>query len=182
MAMYMFFYAVPDRHLEFLRDNPASFDSYLRGEVPDLTPGFIPRLLGKRTPEIPHNWPNRELEAHSPEINHRQVHVFHYVLNGKSDLVEDVGSLFQTWFKPRHDSPAIVIDGENFAFDSANTPRLLELIKGLTPESIRERLQASGRASDVYNDIELLEQSFAIVEKACSDAVSKGQGLLWTNR
>ena len=182
MASYMIFYVVPDSHLEFLRDNPTLFDSYLGGEIPDLSQGFLSKLLGKKLPELPVDWPSQELDAYSPEISHRQVNVFHYILNGKNDPVENVGCIFQTWFKPRYNSPAIVIDGENFAFSNADTRQLLSLIAGLTPELKRERLDNSGSASDIQNDGGFLEYAFDVIEKACNEAVSKGQGLQWTNR
>lgn len=182
MASYMIFYVVPDSHLEFLRDNPALFDSYLVGEKPDLSQGFFSRLLGKKRPELPDDWPSQELNAYSPEISHRQVNVFHYILNGKNDPVENVGSIFQTWFKPRHNSPAIVIDGENFAFNSAGARQLLNLIIGLTPELKCERLDDSANTSEIQDGSDFLEYAFGVIEKACNEAVSKGQGLLWTNR
>lgn len=182
MALYMFFYAVPDRHLEFLRDNPALFDAYLAGETPELKQSLLSRLLGKEPATLPDDWPGNALEACSSEINHRQVHVFHYILNGQSDLVDNVGCVFQTWFKPRHKSPAIVVDGENFAFDSSDTRRLLELLEALTPELMRDRLENSGRAEQVQDDSGFVEDAFAEIVNICGKAVSKRYGLLWTSR
>jgi len=180
MALYMFFYVAPDSHLEFLRDNPTLFDSYLEGETPDLTQGWFAKLLGKKPVELPNDWPSHELNAYSPEINHRQVEVFHYILNGTNDPVENVGSIFQTWFKPRHKSPAIVIDGENFAFCSADVKRLVNLTESLTPELRRDRLDNSKNPSEIQHSGNLVEYAFAEIEKACNEAISKGQGLLWT--
>jgi len=182
MALYMFFYVAPDSHLEFLRDNPTLFDSYLGGEVPDMGQGFFSKLMGKKLPELPDDWPNHELNAYSPEINHRQVNIFHYILNGTNDSVENVGSIFQTWFKPRHNSPAIAIDGENFAFYSQDVRQLLKLIEGLTPELRRDRLDDSKSASEIQASSDFVKCAFDVIEKACNEAVSKGHGLLWTNR
>lgn len=182
MASYMIFYAVPDSHLEFLRDNPTLFDSYLVGEIPKLRQGFFSRLLGKKLPELPDDWPDHELEGYSPEINHSQVNLFHYILNGKDGPVENVGSVFQTWFKPRHDSPAIVIDGENFAYNSTNAKQLLNLVEGLTPELLRSRLNDYKGASEIQDGTGFIEYAFDEIKKACNEATSKNQGLLWTNR
>jgi len=182
MASYMMFYVVPDSHLAFLRDNPTLFDSYLRGDIPEIRQGFFSKLLGRKLPRLPDDWPSHELEAYSPEISHRQVKVFHYLLNGKNEPVENVGSLFQTWFKPRHNSPAISIDGENFAYNSRDARHLLNLVEGLTPELMRDRLDDFESASELQDDSGLLEYAFNQIEKACNEAVSKGQGLLWTNR
>lgn len=182
MALYMFFYVAPDRHLEFLRDNPTTFDSYLGGETPELSQGLFSKLLGKKTAEVPDDWPSHELNAYSPEISHRHVKDFHYILNGTKDSVEDVGSIFQTWFKPRHNSPAIVIDGENFAFFSKDVRQLLNLIQGLTPELRLDRHDDSKSASEIQDSSDFVEYAFDVIEKACNEAISKGQGLLWTNR
>ena len=182
MATYMMLYTAPDNHLEFLKNNPALFDSYLGGEMPDLSPGFFSRLLGKQPPELPDDWPRHELEAYSPEISHRQVNAFHYILNGTNDYVENVGSIFQTWFRPRHNSPAIVIDGENFAFLNRDVKHLLALITALPPALKHKRLDDSRDVSEIHGGHEFVENAFDVVEKACDAAVSKGQGLLWTNR
>ena len=182
MASYMMFYAVPDAHLLFLKDNPTLFDAYLSGETPDLKPGLVSRLLGKQPPELPADWPAHELHAYSPEISHRQVNAFHYVLNGTDDIVENVGSVFQTWFKTGKRTPAIVIDGENFAFSSQDVQPLLSLINDLTPELRQERLDLSGRAPDIPGGDEFVESAFTEIEKACNDAISTGLGLMWTDR
>jgi hypothetical protein len=182
MATYMMFYVAPDSHMEFLKGNPTAFDSYLAGEIPDLSQGFFSRLMGKQERELPDDWPSHELEAYSPEISHRQVNVFHYLLNGTNDFVENVGSVFQTWFKPRHNSPVIVIDGENFAFLSKDVRQLLSLIEGLTPELKRDRLDSSDVASEIQGGSDFVVSAFDVIEKACKEAVSKEQGLLWTNR
>jgi hypothetical protein len=182
VALYMFFYVVPDNHLEFLRDNPTLFDSYLGGEIPDLSQGFFSKLRGKKLPELPNDWPRQELNTYSPEINHRQVNIFHYILNGTNDSVENVGSIFQTWLKLRYKSPAIAIDGENFAFFSKDVRQLLNLIKGLTPELRRDRLDDSKNSSEIQDSSDFVNYAFDVIEKACNESVSKGQGLLWTNR
>jgi len=182
MALYMMFYVAPDSHLEFLRDNPTLFDSYLGGEMPDLSQGLLAKLLGKQPPELPHDWPGHELEVYSPEINHRQVNLFHYLLNGTDELVENVGCVFQTWFKPRHNSPTVVIDGENFALLSTDVRQLLHLVEGLTAETMRDRLDDSDKASAVQDSIDVVEFGFEVIGKACAEAVSKGQGLVWSNR
>jgi hypothetical protein len=178
----MMFYVAPDSHLEFLKDNPTAFDPYLGGEIPDLTQGFFSKLLGKQPPELPDDWPSHERDAYSPEISHHQVNAFHYILNGTNEYVENIGSVFQTWFKPRYSSPAIAIDGENFAFLSRDTKHLLNLISGLTPALRRERLDDSNEASKIHGGSESVEYAFDVLEKACNEAVSKGHGLLWTNR
>lgn len=150
--------------------------------MPDLSQGFFSRLLGKQPPELPDNWPGHELDAYSSEINHRQVNIFHSILNGTNDNVENVGSIFQTWFRPRHDSPAIVIDGENFAFLSNDVRQLLKLITSSTPELRREQPDDCNHALEMHGGNEFVEYAFDVVEKACNEAVSKGQGLPWTNR
>jgi len=182
MALYMFFYAVPDEHLEFLRDNPTLFDAYLAGELPELKQGFLSRILGKEPPELPGDWPDHALEAWSSEINHRQVKAFHYILNGQSELVDDVGCVFQTWLKPRHTSPAIVIDGENFSFSCSNTRLLLEMLEGLTPELMGDRLRESGQEKEIPGGASFVEAAFEEFVSVCQRAISKGQGVLWSSR
>lgn len=181
MALYMFFYVAPENHLEFLSENPTLFDSYLVGEPPDLKQDLFSRLLGKQPPELPDDWPTHELESYCPEISHRQVNAYHYILNGSSDPVETVGSLFQTWFKPRHKHPALVIDGENFALSTSDVKQLLNQIKGLDPETMHDRFHGCADASEIHG-LDSVKFAFDEIEKACNQAIAKGQGLLWSNR
>ncbi len=182
MALYMFFHVLPDSHIEFLSEHPDTFRSYMEGSEPGIRKSMVDRILGRAVDwTIPDDWPRDEPEGYCPEINHRQVEYFHYILNGTRDRVEHSGCVFQTWFAPRARSVAVTIDGENFALESEFVPSLGERIRGLSEEALfRRYAEVVDDASPDAADREYLLDTFRIIASACDSAVEKRQGLMWT--
>ena len=84
MALYMFFHVLPDSHIEYLNEHPDTFRSYMEGREPKIRKSLLDKLFGREIElALPHNWPQTELEGFCPEVNHRQVELFHYLLNEK---------------------------------------------------------------------------------------------------
>ena len=89
-----------------------------------------------------------------PEINHRNVDLYHLILNGAADFVTGSGSIFQTWLETAsnrtHAAIDITGDNEHFAFHSGQLPELAELLSSVDAESVRSRytqwLRANGNA------------------------------------
>ncbi len=182
MASYMFFHVLPDSHIEFLSEHPDTFRSYLEGSQPRIRKSLLDRVLGRKVDSsIPEDWPQGELEGYCPEINHRQVECFHYLLNGTRDRVEHSGCVFQTWFAPRARSVAVTIDGENFALESEFVPSLGERIRGISEDELfRRYAEAVDDASLDTVGREFLLDAFRTIVSACDSAIEKRQGLMWT--
>jgi hypothetical protein len=175
------FYELPDDHIEFLKNHPSSFIEYLQGNKPTQKQSLFSKFFGmNRTIEYPENWPNNEMENICPEINHRQVKVMHYILNGTSSYVSNIGSLFQTWIKPSYKSPAVVIDGENFAFKTNDTMKLFDLISSLTDEIIYRRFEEYMKTTITEDEKSFLTNAFNEIKRVSESAISRGNGILWS--
>lgn len=142
---------------------------------------MLDKLFGReRCSNLPENWPTEELEGFNPEVNHRQVQDFHYLLNGTKERVEHSGCIFQTWFAPRHNTVTITIDGENFALDSEQVLDLKERIEALSGEELVTRYQDLGYTELSDPDKEFLTDVFAEIRAACDKALETRAGLMWT--
>lgn len=178
----MFFHILPDSHIEFLSEHPEAFRPYMEGKEPEVRRSLLDKILGREVGlDLPDNWPQNELEGFSPEVNHRQIKFFHYLLNGTKDRVDHAGCVFQTWFAPRANSIAIAIDGENFALKSNFIQDLKELIQNISEEALLSRYkQVTGDTGIEESQRDFLAGVFKEISSACDRALEKGAGLMWT--
>lgn len=183
MALYMFFHVLPDSHIEFLQAHPDAFHPYLEGREPEIRKSLLDRILGREVEiDLPGDWPRKELEGFCPEISHRQVKLFHYLLNRTEDRVDHSGCIFQTWFAPRSKSAAIPIDGENFALKSDLVSSLKERIQQISEEELFSRYrQIVDNASIDESDKSFLTGAFKEISSACDQALETRNGLMWTS-
>lgn len=182
MALYMFFHVIQDSHIEFLKNHPETFRPYMEGRKPEIRKSLFDKILGRDVKlELPSNWPQNELEGFCPEVNHRQVKYFHYLLNGTKDKVHHSGCIFQTWFDPGFKSVAITIDGENFALKSDFVMSLKELIQNIAENELFERYRqiVDDKVLDKA-DKDFLTNAFKEISSACDRALLKKEGLMWT--
>ena len=182
MALYMIFHALPDSHIDFLSEHREAFRPYMEGRPPELRRSLLDRLLGRDVdPVVPDDWPCQVLEGVCPEVNHRQVEYFHYILNGTRDKVGHAGCVFQTWFAPRFETVVVTLDGENFALRSDEVPQLKARIEAVSEvEMLRRYEQVVGEPAASQADREFLREAFAQMLSACEQAISSGKGLMWT--
>lgn len=182
MAMYMIFYSVSDTMIDYLESHPENLGYFFEGTKPQPKKSFLDKILGKEDQiiELPYDWPTSEPNSYSPEINHRMVETFHYILNGTKELVGGAGCVFQTWLEPRHSTVAITIDGENFALKSGEISNFKALLESVYPEKATERyLEDLEMDAMPEEDIEFLEQAYTELIKACDFALENTQGLMW---
>ena len=195
MANYLFIFSAPDAHIDFLQKYPDSLRDYVAGRRPkivpptDWKPTFWQRLFGASPPrqpvargEIPDDWPVSEPKMIGPNINHRNVDLYHSILNGTADYVDGSGSIFQTWFMAKHS--AIDLTGEDYAFKSDQVPALLPLLSRVD----RERVKAVftkwlRKKSDSYSPTDdacdAFVEEFKAFELGVTDAVNRSHGLIW---
>lgn len=182
MALYMFFHVLPDTHIDFLMTHPQTFRAYMEGRIPEVRKSLIDKLLGRTNHlKFPVDWPEKELEGYCPEINHRQVEYFHYLLNGTHKRVAHSGAIFQTWFAPGHSSVAIPLDGENFALKSQEVLTLKERLNSISEDMLFSRYQETVDQSEIDDtDKEFLVDAFHTISSACDKAIHIKHGLMWT--
>lgn len=197
MANYLCIFSAPDGHIEFMRAHNGVSRDYLAGEPPDLerTPApersLFDRLFGRNSeiPEpdsvkVPDNWPDREPDVAEMEVNHRNVDLYHWMLNKTAEPVVGVGSIFQTWFYKTHSAIPLDDYNEDFAFTSDQLPALLSLVETVTPESIdaafsgwcaanNKEYESSAEANSAFHD------EFMNLAEFLRQSIQKKHGLVW---
>jgi hypothetical protein len=195
MANYLCIFAAPDSHIEFIRANPDSLRDYVDGKRPRIstTPPkhtLWQRLTGARPATkpplvIPEDWPENEPTMIGPEINHRNVDLYHLILNGTADFVAGSGSIFQTWLtNKRHSAIDLTGDNEHFAFTSDQIPALVDLLSKVDVDAVKSRLtqwlRSKGEDYDPADDeCEEVAQEFSAFAAAAREAAKNSQGLIW---
>ena len=120
-----------------------------------------------------------------PEINHRNVDLYHLILNGTADFVNGSGSIFQTWLtNKRHSAIDLTGDNEHFAFKSDQIPSLVDLLFKVDAAAVKSRftqwLRSKGDNYDPADDeCEEMAQEFSAFAAAAQEAVHNSQGLIW---
>lgn len=104
-GMSFFVYELPESHIDFLSRHQGSICAYVDGEKPE-----------ESTASLPEGWPTEPLHTIvALNANHRNVELYHWILNGSPALVRGGEAIFQTWFKP-DDCSLTKLDGGNEAF------------------------------------------------------------------
>jgi hypothetical protein len=194
MANYLYILAAPDSHIEFLANYPDTLLSYVDGRQPNPPAprkrGIFQRLFGganipSTTAAIPQDWPIQEAGLIGPEINHRNVSLYHQILNGGEELVTGAGTIFQTWLDPLNHA-AINIDGhgENFAFTSDLIPELLRLTALVDTSRVRDQYSAWLRKKGDdhvpgVEECEIMAKEFADFSDELRSVVAAQMGIIW---
>lgn len=197
MATYLDIVPAPDSHIEFICQHPQTFLAYLEGEQPDLRepapkPTLWQRLTG-RLPlapvpaKVPEDWPTTECMIIAGVANHRNVDLFHRILNGTDEFVSGSGSLFQTWLESgdtrKHTALDLTNVNENFAFKSDQVGELAGLLSQVNMDKVRDGFQhwlrQQGESDDVSDEecADILEefQRFAEIAKK---AIEQSKGIM----
>jgi hypothetical protein len=140
--------------------------------------------------------------SESGVVDHRNVVLLHFLLNGTKKGASGPLRVFETWFRPYRCADLLIDDSvfgmDPFGINAADTRALLDRLKALPNTEIRarERLYIEMRvrrerlwrwfrrartptigavdAEDTY-----LEESFANLREICEHAVSSNCGLIW---
>lgn len=194
MANYLCVFSAPDEHINFIKKYPEVLFNYVEGEPPVFDPpkkpGFLLRLIGAKQPEaeepkIPIDWPVKEVEMYGPEVNHRNVDLFHIFLNGSTEHVTGAGTFYQTWLTTKHDTAIDLTNvNENFAFYSDDIPELLELVKKIDRDRIQQACSlwtgsSQGKWEPDEDDCDLLMEEFSDFIQGLETAVKDNNGIIW---
>jgi hypothetical protein len=194
MANYLCIFSAPDPHIMFLAANPEALWNYVDGQRPEpptpKRPGLFDKLFGRSsgpapTTEIPNDWPPKEARMIGPEINHRNVYLYHRILNGGEEFVSGAGTIFQTWLTPRnHGAITIGGNGETFAFTSEIIPSLQQLVSRVDPVRVNQQysswLKKKGQKHVPRTDeCEEFAKEFTELSQELQAVVAAGNGIVW---
>jgi hypothetical protein len=169
--------------------------AYVDGKRPQISTTPPKRSLWQRLtgttpatnppPVVPDDWPENEPAMIGPEINHRNVDLYHLILNGTADFVDGSGSIFQTWLtNRRHSAIDLTGDNEHFAFKSDQISSLVDLLSKVDAGAVKSRFTEWLRSNgDRYNpsddECEEMAQEFRFFAQAAQEVVDNSQGLIW---
>jgi len=113
-------------------------------------------------------------------VNHRNVEIFHFILNGTTAFVGGPCGLFETWLRG-DEYPGIRLTDEAFGLDSTGVRTLSDALSMLDDAAIRDRWgewkTAHGIAKD--DDPSFFPECFGFLRELCSRAVNEKQALVW---
>lgn len=176
MANYLCIYTVPEQHLNWLIAHPSDVEPYRRGMPSEA----------KDAVASPADWPIAPLEQVEMEINHRNVDLYHWLLNGSPQPVSGSGSIFQTWISDSHSAIQVDKHGDQYAFHVKQLPELLALVENITAEDLVTRLSAwlrqRGNPAKVGDDdIEGFRAEFLSLRNTLKRCIEQDEGLLWVS-
>ncbi|MCL1146279.1 hypothetical protein AB4298_01505 [Shewanella sp. 10N.261.52.F9] len=195
MALCLNMFSLPNEHICFLKAHPQTLDAYLQGELPEWEPAKqtllnkVLQLLGSKGGQtLPSDWPCTAVVMIGPTADHRNVDLYHYILNDTEERVKGAGSLFQTWLDiHNHDAIKMDSESESFAFQSQQLPALQVLLSVLNEQTVRKRFDAW---LDIHNpdylplepEYQQLCQGFERFKLNLAKAIDKDLGLMWVTQ
>ncbi|MEM9186599.1 MAG: hypothetical protein AAGB00_08915, partial [Planctomycetota bacterium] len=146
--------------------------------------------------KVPSDWPLSQAMPIGPEINHRNVDLYHLILNGTTEFVRGGGSIFQTWLEGQneHIHTAVDLSGDNedFAFRSEQLPELLGLLKQVRLPLVVERytswfrrggsVAVSSDYTPAKEECAEIANEFKKFAKAVQQSIERRQGLIWVSQ
>ena len=175
-----------DDHISFMHRNIGTVWEYSKGIPPAVSA------------EIPDGWPTSPPTAIDIGANHRNVLLYHLILNGTQEPVCGPGSLFQTWFHQTHSAIALDEHNEAFALQCDDASKLLHLAESITKSSVSTAFNEwslkheNSPAPVFYEEDDVIRyemylraradgihKQFKRFTKCVSDAVSRKHGLVW---
>lgn len=201
MANYLCISPISDANIDFIHAHPEALSNYLDGQEPDLTPSVAPKLsLWQRirgnvpvpppTPTIPDDWPTSECHLIGETVNHRNVDLFHLILNGTKEFVSGSGAFFQTWLESgdtcQHSAIDLTHGNQDFAFKSDQVPELATLLSQVGMDMVKSGfnkwLHTRGESYEATDEecAEIFEE-FRIFAATANTAVEQSLGLMWVS-
>ncbi len=196
MANYLVMFSAPKKHIEYMSNHSGVSRHYYMGEPPvvkvPIPQNIILKKIFKRNvefvmrspTEIPVDWPETYADVVDIEIHHRNVDLYHWILNQTDKTVDGAGSIFQTWIDTKHDALSLDCYNEDFAFLPDKLPELLTLVEAVTPEVIRnvfkEWCQKNGKPHNpTIEEAKEMHIGFLNFSQYLRNAISRSHGLVW---
>ena len=179
MALGFLVCTAPDSHISYLQQHQGLVHSYLDDTTPPNSEmsSPLPEWWPKQQPELLDSW----------SINHRNADLYHWILNGRPDLVIGGGSIFQTWYEPDHSASVVKLDkyNERFAFHSAHISELASLVAAVNVKSVLKAFVEWCKSKEKgWEDLdeyacEPFVEEFKAFGDLLSEAKRKGHGIIW---
>jgi hypothetical protein len=179
MAMIFSVCTAPDSHISYLQQHAGAVHSYLDGVTPPASevPTPLPEWWPNQPPKLLDLW----------DINHRNIDLYHCILNGGPDLVTNGGSIFQSWYEPTHPASYVKLDEDNvrFAFYSNQINELASLVAAVNVKSaLKAFIEWCKSQGKTWEDLdEYACESFVVEFKTFGDLLSeatyKRHGIIW---
>lgn len=170
-------FMAPDSHIDFLAQHPGLVHDYIGGKPPQST----------GPDAVPDGWPSQELESLGGwGINHGNVDLYHWILNGSPEPVAGSGSIFQTWYLPDQHA-AVHLDklNERFGFRAAQLEELAALAEAVSVDSVLRAFsdwcKSQGKR---YDDLDQYAcqpfvDEFSMFAQGLREAIRRGYGIIW---
>jgi hypothetical protein len=169
----------PDSHIDFLQEHQGSVHFYLDGTFP-------PELRSSQS--VPEWWPQaRPKMLDSWNVNYRNTDLYHWILNGKPELVSGPGSIFQSWHAPAHPAVHVKLDkhNERFALCSEHIEGLSLLASrvnvGAVLDAFTEWCKSQGKEwrNLDHQACEPFVEEFVALGNLLAEALQRKQGIIW---
>jgi hypothetical protein len=191
MPNYLFTIPASDACIRFMMRYPDSIWNFAEGEPPsEESLKSTPRRsiqdqygvdLAPRP--SPADWPTKR-PIMVAEPCHRNVRLYHFILNWTPKLVTGSGSIFQTWFSRTHAAIDFTGRGEHFGFLSPQLPELASLYDDVSKDALAERFRMhvlrEGKDGDLCpTEIDFVWREFRALGDQARECADKGLGLIW---
>ena len=184
MANHFKIYSATDTQIDFMQQYPETIANFIDGEPAQLKQGVMSRVLGKK-PELPPGWPTIVPDPIDVEINHRNVTLYHLLLNGTADKVVGPGSLFQTWFSAEYSAIELDIQAGAYALKSDQTSQLYQLVCGVQLKDIPPRFaqwlksEHQDAENPTADECNMLWRDMVNLKQGLELSVKVGAGIIW---
>jgi hypothetical protein len=179
MALGFLVCIAPDSHISYLQQHQGFIHFYLDGITPPDSELSSP---------LPVWWPNQAPQMlDSWSVNYRNTDLYHWILNGKPDLVAGAGSIFQTWYEPGYSASFVKLDNHNerFAFYSEQISELAALVTNVNVKSVftafTDWCKSQGKSHENIDEsaCEPFVDEFKALGDLLNEAMQKKYGLIW---
>lgn len=184
MANHFLIYSATDAQIDFMHQFPETIANFVEGEPAQLKTGVVARVLGSN-PQLPTSWPSVAPDPIDVEINHRNVTLYHLLLNGTADKVVGPGSLFQTWFSAEYSAIELDIQAGAYALKAEQVMALYQLIDGVRIQDIPPRfaqwlrVQQQDEEKPTADECNQLWRDMVNLKKGLEYSVKAGSGIFW---
>lgn len=183
MANYFLTIGASNACIAFIRKHPDSLEQFVAGTTPESPEEHLTISGRTKTLSVPADWPTEQAEL-GTDINHRNIDLYHWILNGTSDFVSGPGSIFQTWLTTRHAAIDLTGDNDSFAFEAEHLAPLAQLFSAVSKEAVAARFlqwhRHRGKTSNLSeHEIQAVWNDFCFVGQQVSECAQNGLGLIW---
>ena len=194
MAKYLCIFSAVDEHIQFIAAHEGSAKAYYDGEAPAESPNQRKQrsLLGSLLTDpdeisrlaVPESWPQEQPEVVDIAANTKNASMYHFLLNGSSQVVSGPVALFQCLYGKSSGIITVGDSEDEFAVEPAMLHLLLERLNTVVGDTLIELfeqwLDEHGIDEDDCDaDLECLQEEFEALRDCVAEAIEAKRGLVW---